>query len=172
MATNGKKPTTKKPTKRKTGRPKAKDAKRTKAESAAMLNDYLGGMSFEQVAEKYGYANESGPRERITRLIDKQVSPSAEAYRKKCLAQYGALLSAVWPDATSGNRGAVETASGLVDKIARLAGADKLPPIIDPDDTDGPTKRAVHLDDGRAIYVDAGTSTTGITVHVDSTRSD
>lgn len=93
---------------------------RAKAIEAVKLR--RSGLPFREIAEQLGYADESGARKAVTRLLDRTEAESVDELRALEGARLDALQAAHWDAAVAGDTDAAKLVLGIVDRRCRLLG--------------------------------------------------
>lgn len=94
----------------------------------------LAGARFADIADKLGYANESGAYKAVQRALTSTLQPAADELREVESARLERLLLAVWPAALDGDAKAIAQARGLIDQRCKLLGLNA-PARVDVDAT-------------------------------------
>lgn len=89
-----------------------------------------GGATFEQIAERLGYASRKGAHKAVSTALRRLVQEPAEELRALELDRLDALHRAVWPAAMAGDVKAVDRALKIMARRVRLLGLD-LPLKVD-----------------------------------------
>jgi hypothetical protein len=87
----------------------------------------LAGLTFEQIAQRLGYANKSGAYKAIARALRERVAEPAEALRAVQQARIEALISSHWPAAQGGDLRATDRVIKLLEREAKLLALDQQP---------------------------------------------
>jgi len=96
---------------------------RVKAEAALALR--VDGVEYAVIASKLGYADESGPRKAVDRLLSRRESDSCDHYREIETSRLESLMAAHLPQARSGDIDATRAVLGIHDRLAKLHGLDR-----------------------------------------------
>lgn len=87
----------------------------------------LAGADFETIATQLGYASRGAAHTDISRALESSLAEQArdaEVWRHELLLRLQRLQMAVWPAALGGDAKAADTALKVIDRIAKLTGAD------------------------------------------------
>lgn len=101
---------------------KAQPEAREKALRALAL--HRKGLVYREIADQLGYANESGARHAVERLLGRVEVADAGAYRASELERLAALQAAWWDSAISGDDKAAGVILKIIDRRCRLLGLD------------------------------------------------
>ena len=82
------------------------------------------GYTYEEIADKLGYANASGPWKAIDRALRKLIQEPAEELRKLELERLDVMLKSLWPFILKGSPRHVEIGLKVMDRRAALVGLD------------------------------------------------
>lgn len=80
------------------------------------------GMRYDDIADRLGYGDESGPRKAVTRLLDRTEAEGIAELRRVEGERLDALQSAVWDAAVRGDLDAIRAVLQIIDRRARLFG--------------------------------------------------
>ena len=87
----------------------------------------LAGADYETIAQALGYASRGAVHTDITRALEASLREQArdlEVWRQELLLSLQRLKRAMWPAAMAGDPKSADTALRIVDRMARLTGAD------------------------------------------------
>jgi hypothetical protein len=93
---------------------------RVKAGKALDLR--LSGMSYADIADRLGYAGESGPRNAVDRLLGRVEADNATELRRLESLKLDMLQSAVWDQAVAGDSDSIKVALAIHDRRVKLLG--------------------------------------------------
>jgi len=84
-----------------------------------------GGLTFDQIAQKLGYAHESGARMAFKRAIERTRDDALNAEMRELHRQrLEVALQAIWPDVTAGDLEAIKVMLKILERDAKLYGLD------------------------------------------------
>jgi hypothetical protein len=87
----------------------------------------LAGLDYQTIADRLGYASRGAAHTDITRAMEAGLAEQhreVELVRFELLARLNRLQAAIWPDALRGDPKAADVALKIIDRIAKLVGAD------------------------------------------------
>jgi hypothetical protein len=93
---------------------------RVKAGKALDLR--LSGMSYADIADRLGYAGESGPRNAVDRLLGRVEADNATELRRLESLKLDVLQAAVWDQAVAGDSDSIKLALAVHDRRVKLLG--------------------------------------------------
>lgn len=97
---------------------------RTAEREAAALELRKTGATYEMIARRVGYGDRSAAAKAVSRALAATIQEPADELRRLESARLDALLAAVWPEAMTGHRPAVESALRIMDRRSKLVGLD------------------------------------------------
>ncbi|TSD98881.1 hypothetical protein FOV72_03760 [Gordonia rubripertincta] len=100
---------------------------RTRA--AAALELRRTGLPYHAIADRLGYADESGARKAVTRLLDRREAEGVAELRAVEGDRLDALQAAAWDAAVSGDLDAIKTVLSVIDRRCRLFGLNAPMPV-------------------------------------------
>lgn len=102
--------------------PRRLEAARKQAEALQLRED---GDTFQQIADKIGYATRDSAQKAVMAALDKMLSEPAEHVRELELIRLDGLWRVTYKKAKEGDIKSVEAALKIMDRRARLTGLDK-----------------------------------------------
>ncbi|TYQ11601.1 UNVERIFIED_ORG: hypothetical protein L601_001500000150 [Gordonia westfalica J30] len=100
---------------------------RTRA--AAALELRRTGLPYHAIADRLGYADESGARKAVTRLLDRREAEGVAELRAVEGDRLDALQAAAWDAAVAGDLDAIKTVLSVIDRRCRLFGLNAPMPV-------------------------------------------
>lgn len=97
---------------------------RTAAREASALELRKTGATYEAIAQSVGYSDRSAAAKAVSRALAATIQEPADELRRLEGERLDALLGAVWPEAMTGRRSAVDSCLRIMDRRSKLFGLD------------------------------------------------